>query len=97
MFFRTIGGTLSVGILGGVLAHALAGAGARADLAEKLLGPERTTLDPAVVAPLAGALQGAMAIVFAAGAVIACAAFVTVLAFPVVEVAPRAAASPRAG
>ena len=97
LFFRTIGGTLSVGILGGVLAHALAGAGARADLVEKLLGPERATLDPAVVAPLAGALQGAMAIVFAAGAVIACAAFVTVLAFPVVEVAPRTAASPRAG
>jgi EmrB/QacA subfamily drug resistance transporter len=97
LFFRTIGGTLSVGILGGVLAHALAGAGARADLVEKLLGPERATLAPAVVAPLAGALQGAMAIVFAAGAVIACAAFVTVLAFPVVEVAPRAAASPRAG
>jgi EmrB/QacA subfamily drug resistance transporter len=89
LFFRTIGGTLAVGILGGVLAHALAGAGARPDLVEKLLGPERATLDPAVVAPLAGALQRAMTVVFGAGAAIACAAFATVLAFPKVDVAPR--------
>jgi EmrB/QacA subfamily drug resistance transporter len=89
LFFRTIGGTLAVGILGGVLAHALAGAGARADLVERLLGPERATIDPALVAPIAGALQGAMTVVFGAGAAIACAALVAVLAFPRVEIAPR--------
>jgi hypothetical protein len=89
-----------VGILGSVLAHALAGAGVRADLVERLLGPERATLDPAQVAPLAGALQGSMELVFRVGAAIACAAFVAVLAFPRVEIAPpcaREAAPAEAG
>jgi EmrB/QacA subfamily drug resistance transporter len=89
LFFRTIGGTLAVGILGAVLAHGLAGAGARADLVERLLGPERATLDPALVLPVAGALQASMTVVFRACAAIACAAFLAVLAFPRVEVAPR--------
>ena len=93
LFFRTIGGTLAVGILGGVLTHALAGAGARPDLAERLIGPARATLDPALIAPLAGALQGAMTIVFRAGAAIACAAFAAVLAFPRVEIAAPASTS----
>jgi MFS family permease len=92
LFFRTIGGTLAVGLLGGVLANALSGAGARPDLVEKLLGPERGTLDPAAVASVAGALQGAMGIVFWTGTAIAVAAFAVALAFPHVEVAaPRAA------
>jgi len=89
IFFRTIGGTLAVGLLGGALSHALAGAGAPPGLVEKLLGPERSALDPAAVASVASALQGAMAIVFRAGAIIAAAAFVTVLGFPHVEIAPR--------
>ena len=82
MFFRTIGGTLAVGLLGGVLAHALAGSGASAGLAEKLLGPERALLDPALVAGLSGALQAAMERIFWAVAAIAAAAFVLSLAFP---------------
>ena len=94
LFFRTIGGTLAVGLLGGVLANALSGAGAPAGLVEKLLGPERAILDPGVVAPLAGALQGAMSVVFWAGAAIAGTAFVVVLGFPHVAVA--GAASPSA-
>lgn len=93
LFFRTIGGTLSVGLLGGVLASTLASAGARPELVEKLLGPARQLLDPAVVAPMAGALQRAMGIVFWTGAAIACAAFAVVLAFPHVDVAARAPAS----
>jgi EmrB/QacA subfamily drug resistance transporter len=94
LFFRTIGGTLAVGLLGGVLANALSGAGARPDLVEKLLGPERGTLDPAAVASVAGVLQGAMGIVFWTGTAIAVAAFAVALAFPHVEVAaPRAAAA----
>src|SRR5512133_2049029 len=68
LFFRTIGGALSVGILGGVLANALAGAGARPDVVEKLLGPERAGLDAGLVASVAGILQGAMGVVFWAGA-----------------------------
>ncbi len=91
MFFRTIGGTLAVGLLGGVLAHALSGAGMQADAVEKLLGPARATLDRAVVARGAGALQGAMAIVFWAVAAIALAAFASVLRFPHVAIAPPGA------
>lgn len=97
LFFRTIGGTLAVGILGGVLASALVGAGARPEIVEKLLGPERSTLDPAVVASVAGALQGAMGTVFGAGAAIAAAAFAVALAFPRVAIAAAPAdASPGA-
>ncbi len=82
MFFRTIGGTLAVGILGGVLAHALTRSGASAEVAEKLLGPERRLLDPALVAGLSGALQGALGIVFWTVAAIAACAFAVSLRFP---------------
>jgi len=88
IFFRTIGGTLAVGLLGGALAHALAGAGASPALVEKLLGPQRSMLEPAAIASVASALQGAMAIVFWTAAVIAAASFAVVLAFPHVEIAP---------
>lgn len=93
LFFRTIGGTLAVGVLGGVLAAGLTGAGAPPQVVERLLGPERTALDPAVVASVAGALQRAMAVVFWAAAAIAAAGFAAVLAFPHVPIAPRAAAA----
>jgi EmrB/QacA subfamily drug resistance transporter len=95
LFFRTIGGALAVGILGGVLAHALARGGARPELVEKLLGPERAGLDPALVASVAGTLQGAMGVVFWAGAAIAAAALAAVLAFPHVPIpAPAAGRAP---
>jgi EmrB/QacA subfamily drug resistance transporter len=87
IFFRTIGGTLAVGLLGGALAHALAAAGAAPGLAEKLLGPARVSLDPAAVAAVANALQGAMGIVFWACAAIAAGAFAVAFAFPHVEIA----------
>ena len=88
MFFRTIGGTLAVGILGGVLTSALAASGASGEVAEKLLGPERALLAPALVAGLSSALQGAMGTVFWAVAAIAAAAFAVSLLFPRLEVAP---------
>ena len=88
IFFRAIGGTLAVGLLGGALAHALSGAGAPPGLVEKLLGAERSTLDPAVVASLSSGIQDAMGLVFWAGAAIAVAAFVVTLGFPHVEIAP---------
>ena len=91
MFFRTIGGTLAVGLLGGVLANALTGAGADPSFVEKLLGPERIALDPGAVAALSGTLQGAMSIVFWAGAAIAISAFLVVLLFPHVAISPAAA------
>jgi MFS family permease len=82
MFFRTIGGTVSVGLLGGVLAAALAGSGARAAEVERLLGPERATLDPAIVRGLASALQAGMGRIFWTICAIAFAAFAVSLAFP---------------
>jgi EmrB/QacA subfamily drug resistance transporter len=82
MFFRTIGGTLAVGLLGGVLAHALQGSGASAEVAEKLLGPGRSLLAPGLVASLSGALQGALGTVFWAVAGIAACAFAVSLRFP---------------
>lgn len=98
MFFRTIGGTLSVGLLGGVLAHALVAAGASDAVADQLLSPERALLPPSVVAGLAGALQGAMSVVFWSVAAIAAAAFTVSLAFPRIAVqvgVPPPAAAPR--
>jgi EmrB/QacA subfamily drug resistance transporter len=86
MFFRTIGGTISVGVLGGVLAAALAGGPATPDQVERLLGPERGLLDPALVASLAGALQAGMSWLFWAAAGIAGLAFAVGLAFPRVVV-----------
>jgi MFS family permease len=97
LFFRTIGGTLAVGLLGAVLANALARAGARPELVERLLGPERGLVDPGALAALAGTRQGAMAIVFWTGAVIALAAFLVALAFPRVELEPSGGAATAGG
>src|SRR5512133_743776 len=94
MFFRTIGGTLAVGLLGGVLANALTGTGADPAFVEKLLGPERVALDPAAVAAVSGTLQGAMSTVFWTGAVIAVAAFAVALSFPHVAIVPRSTPTP---
>jgi EmrB/QacA subfamily drug resistance transporter len=95
LFFRTIGGTLAVGLLGAVLANALARTGARPELVERLLGPGRALVDGPALASIAGALQGAMTIVFWAAAAIACGALVVVLGFPDVAVA-AGEAPPRA-
>jgi EmrB/QacA subfamily drug resistance transporter len=96
LFFRTIGGTLAVGVLGGVLAVVLTGGGAAAEVVEKLLGPERAALPPAVIASVAGALQRAMGVVFWACAAIAAGGFAAVLAFPHVPIAPGGAHAPAA-
>jgi len=82
MFFRTIGGTLAVGLLGGVLAGAVAQAGAHPELAEKLLGPARAAIPAGDLAAIAAALQGAMSVVFWAVAAIALAALLVATRFP---------------
>ena len=82
MFFRTIGGTLAVGLLGGVLAAALAGSGAQAGEVEQLLGPARAVLDPALALGLAAALQAGMGRIFWTICAVAFAAFGVSLAFP---------------
>ena len=87
MFFRTIGGTVAVGVLGGLLAASLEGGPATPAQVEQLLGPERRLLDPALLASVAGALQVSMARLFWAAAAIAGAALATGMAFPPVAVA----------
>jgi hypothetical protein len=82
LFFRTIGGTLAVGVLGGVLAATLAASGLPPDVADRLLGPERAALDPAAVAGASGALARGMSRVFAAVAGLSALAFAVSLAFP---------------
>jgi MFS family permease len=94
MFFRTIGGTLAVGILGGVLAAALASSGAPAGAVDRLLGPERATVDPAVVQGIAGVLQAGMTRMFWTICAIAFAAFAVSLAFPRLAVAAGGKAAP---
>jgi EmrB/QacA subfamily drug resistance transporter len=100
LFFRTIGGTLSVGVLGGVLANALARGGVSAAVAEKLLGVERAALAPAELAGVSAALQGAMDVVFWSVLGIAAASVAAALRFPrravAVAAEPAAAASPDA-
>jgi EmrB/QacA subfamily drug resistance transporter len=90
MFFRTIGGTLAVGILGGVLASALTGSGAPPGAVDRLLGPERAGLDPALVTSLSGALQGGMSRIFWTICVIAFGALAVSLAFPRLAIAAPA-------
>ena len=93
MFFRTIGGTLAVGILGGVLAAALSASGAPPGAVDKLLGPERAALDPAIVAGVSGVLASGMALIFWTVFAIAVAAVVTSLAFPALAFGSEAAAA----
>jgi len=95
MFFRTIGGTLAVGILGGVLAAALAGSQATPEAVDQLLGPERSLMDPALLRSLSGALESGMEWIFRAVAAIAAAALAASLLFPALHIegrpVPRAA------
>ncbi len=66
MFFRTIGGTLAVGGLGGILATMLAGVpGVPPGAAQELLGADHgRSLDPAIFTALAGALDRALHVSF---------------------------------
>jgi len=96
MFSRSIGGTLAVGVLGGVLAAALAASGAPPGAVDKLLGPERSFLSPALVRSLSGALQGGMEGIFQAVAIIAFAAFAVSFLFPAMKIAPRGSIAAKA-
>jgi MFS family permease len=92
LFFRTIGGTVAVGVLGGVLAATLAASGVPGDVADRLLGPERAALDAAAVASASGALARGMSHVFWAVAGLSALAFAVSLAFPRLAMkAPEAA------
>jgi hypothetical protein len=65
MFFRNIGGTLGVGVMGVVLAHTLlAGAAGReangAELVARILGPERRSIDSTILTALSGDLSAGL-------------------------------------
>jgi EmrB/QacA subfamily drug resistance transporter len=91
MFSRTIGGTLAVGILGGVLAAALASSGAPSAAVDQLLGPERSFLPQALVRSLSGALQGGMDSIFHTVAAVAFGAVAVSFLFPTIPIAPKEA------
>lgn len=84
MFFRTIGGTLAVGALGGLLAATLSSEpGVPADAADALLGPEHgASLDPALLKILSASLERGLHLNFQVVAVLACLSFAVALAFP---------------
>jgi len=84
MFARTIGGTLAVGVLGGILASALSGdPSIPPDAADRLLGPEHGAgLDRSVLRALSLSLQSGLATVFWLIAGIAVAAAAISLLFP---------------
>jgi MFS family permease len=89
MFARTIGGTLAVGALGGILtATLLSGGSVSLEAADRLLGPEHGAgLDPAVLRALSASLQSGLGVVFWVIAGIALASALTSLAFPNLPVA----------
>ncbi len=91
MFFRIIGGTLAVGLLGALLASALGRSGVPPAAVDRLLGPERAAVDPAILAAGAGALEGAMRTMFWVMSGIALTSFAASLFFP--EVPLQGAAS----
>jgi EmrB/QacA subfamily drug resistance transporter len=97
MFFRTIGGTLSVGILGAVLAASLVGSGAPGAAVDAILGPERATVAPALLRSVSAALDAGMTRMFWVIAAIGYVAFVTSLAFPRLHVGTIAARAAAAG
>jgi len=97
MFFRTIGGAVMVGALGGLLAHGVGDAVPKADLA-KMLGPDRAAGIPAEkIASYADALRHAMGPLFVVVAGCALLALAIGLRFPAVRVKNRAAAAKAEG
>ncbi len=87
MFFRTIGGTLAVGILGGILAATLAGSGAAPASVDRLLGPERSQLPVDLLRALASVLEGGLTHIFWAIFALACLAVAASFYFPPLAVA----------
>lgn len=94
---RTIGGTLAIGTLGSVLATALAAGGVPTEIADMLLGAQRTLLPEPMLQGLLIALQGAMTTIFRAVAAIAFAGFAVSLLFPAVPIASPDAEPPGDG
>jgi EmrB/QacA subfamily drug resistance transporter len=95
IFFRTIGGTLSVGILGGVLAAALLAQGPAGTAAvQELLSHGRSGLSAADLGGISAVLQQGLGRVFWAVAAVASCSFAVSLLFPEPDVRPAAAPMP---
>jgi EmrB/QacA subfamily drug resistance transporter len=89
MFFRTIGGAVVVGALGGLLARGVGGAVSESDLA-KMIGPNRTVgLSPERLASYAGVMKDAMMPLFWVVAACALVALGIGMAFPALHVKER--------
>ncbi len=90
MFFRSIGGTLGVGVMGVVLARTLmanrvAQGADGPDLVARILGPDRKSVAPAILGALAQDLQLGLARVTWICVALAAAAFAVGWLFPRVE------------
>jgi MFS family permease len=97
MFFRTIGGAIAVGAIGGLIAASLAGQpGVPAGAADALLGPEHgKSLPEALLRTLSGALSSSLHTSFVMIAGLALLAMGVGLLFPRPATVP--AAAPQAG
>lgn len=99
MFFRTIGGALSISVMGGVLNAALGQSGAISEeIASKVLTAEGVRqLDPGMLDQVSGALAMGIGWIFWLVVGMAGVAFVTCLWFPEVVVKEKPEAVPAAG
>jgi EmrB/QacA subfamily drug resistance transporter len=97
MFFRTIGGALAVGVMGGVISAALSrDPTIPPDAANELLAREGgRALDPVILAHLGDALARGLATVFWIIAAMAVAAFISSIFFPQVVISPSAPKGPK--
>lgn len=95
MFFRTIGGTLAVGVMGGVInARLMADPSIPEDAASRVLSREgAASIPPEIIARLGDALAGGLGTVFWIIAGMSVVAFVTSLWFPHLPTRPKELAS----
>ena len=93
MFSRSIGGAVSLGALGAVLAHRLSGV-VNEELLNAMLGPEHGRgVDPHAIAAASVAVDHAMLPMFTSVAVVGALALAMGMAFPEMRFAARAAPS----
>ena len=102
MFFRSIGGTIGVGVMGAVLArdllaNPLARASGGAELVAKILGPERRQISADVLAALSGDLHRGVLHVAWIWVVLGGLAVAAAFAFPAVTTATATAKADQSG
>jgi EmrB/QacA subfamily drug resistance transporter len=95
MFFRTIGGTIAVGVLGAAIAASLAGAGLPPGTADAILGPQHGKgIAGELLTRAAGAIAGGLHVAFWVVFGLAAAAFASSLLLPRLDAPPRTEAVP---